>query len=101
MDKPTPIFGEGLFFSRPREGAPDFIKGSLAIEPAKLVKFLEANVQHLSPKGWLNLDLKESKNGTLYFAVNTWKPLAKPESLAKDEWSTTGVNSDGSPTPTF
>lgn len=84
MDK-TPLFGEGLFFSRPRDGAPDFIKGSLSIEPSKLIKFLKVNVQHLSPKGWMNLDLKESKGGSLYFQVNTWKPLKKPEELEQDK----------------
>jgi len=81
MDKPEPIFADGVFFDRPREGAPSFIKGKMSIEPKKLIAFLEANKQYLSPKGWLNLDLKESKTGNLYFQVNTWKPLEKPEAL--------------------
>lgn len=85
MEKQDPIFADGAFFSRPRDGAPDFIKGNLSIEPAKFVKFLEAQKEHLSPKGWLNLDLKESKSGTLYFQVNTWKPLVKPSSLSEGD----------------
>lgn len=86
MDKKEPVFAEGLFFSRPRQGAPDYVKGSMSVEPSQFIKFLEKNVEYLSPKGWMNLDLKESKDGSkLYFQVNTWKPLVKPESLLTEE----------------
>ncbi len=36
--------------------------------------------------GWCNLDLKQSKNGKLYFQLNTWKPkpTEKPNTLTSD-----------------
>ena len=81
-NKPEPIFPDGLFFSRPRDGAPDFIKGALSIEPKKLFAFMDKNRNLLSQKGWMNLDLKLSKTGTLYFQVNTYKAdMVKPEAL--------------------
>ena len=82
--KNEPIFLDGVFFDKPREGAPDFVKGKMAIQPEKLIAFLKNNIEHLSPKGWINFDLKQSKSGSLYFQVNTWKPLVKPESLERN-----------------
>ncbi len=67
------IFANGLMFKRPNEKAPDFVKGSLSIKTDEFIKFLNEN----SSDGWVNLDLKESQNGKLYFELNTWKPEDK------------------------
>lgn len=84
MEKSPIIFAEGLFFRRPRTGAPTFIKGHLDMNVSKLIKFLEAQRANWDDKGWLHVDLKESKDGTsLYFSVNTWKPK-KPEEQTAD-----------------
>lgn len=79
MDKPKPIFADGMTFSKPREGAPEWIKGNVAVKADAFKAFLTDNQKHLSEKGWLYFDLKQSKNGTLYFELNTWKPTQKKE----------------------
>lgn len=69
------IFVEGLYFNPPREGAPDFVKGQLSIEPKKFVEFLRAQVAHINDKGYIKLDVLQSKDGLKHYAVvNTWKP---------------------------
>lgn len=83
MEKETPIFADGLMFKEPREGAPSFVKGSLSVKVDKFIAFLK---EHQNEKGWVTLDMKESKNLTTYFQLNTWKPkLQKPESLKTDD----------------
>lgn len=78
MTEQEKIFAEGLFFNPPREGAPDFVKGQLSIEPKKFVEFLRAQVKHINEKGYIKLDILQSRDGLKYYAaVNTWKPEAK------------------------
>lgn len=86
MDKPEPIFADGIMFTRPPEGSPTWIKGKVSINVSKFNDFLKSQIPNVSAKGWLNLDLKESKKGSLYFQVNTWKsPETKNvEELKKD-----------------
>jgi len=71
-------FVDGLYFKEPRAQAPDYVKGSLSIQPAKLAAWCQT---HASEE-WVNVDVKESKNGKIYCAVNDWKPgqqrTAKP-----------------------
>jgi hypothetical protein len=65
------IFAEGISFKKPREGAPEFIKGSISILADKLIPFIQ---EHKDENGWVNLDLKKSKEkGTLYLALNNYK----------------------------
>lgn len=67
------IFADGIMFKRPRNGAPDFVKGSISIKVADFIPFVEKH----SVDGWLNLDLKESKGGKLYLELNTWQKVAQ------------------------
>lgn len=78
MNKETPIFPNGIMFKNPNDKAPEWIKGQIFINVAKLNKWLEENPTAVTEKGWLNLDLKKSKKETMYFQVNTWKPTEKP-----------------------
>ena len=72
MEKKETTFAEGFYFDRPREGAPDFVKGRLAITAGKAIAFIN---KHKNEKGYVNLDLLKSKDGTnLYFTLNDWKP---------------------------
>lgn len=64
------IFADGVFFKKPREGAPGFVKGSVSIKLQDFKPFAEKHAND----GWINLDLKESQGGKLYFQLNTWKP---------------------------
>jgi len=72
--KKDPIFPNGIIFKRPKEGAPEWIKGSLSIKVDEAIEFLKAHANN----GWVNLDLKKSKEkGTLYLQLNDWKPEPK------------------------
>lgn len=94
MEKKEPVFAKGLFWSRPREGAPDYIKGNMSVNVESFITFMKENMQYVSPKGWMSLDLKVSKDGqTLYFQVNTWKPLEKPEALKNNGLTCSEVQS--------
>lgn len=64
------VFTEGLIFKLPRDGAPDFVKGSLSVKVDEFKSFLD---QHVS-NGWVNIDLLLGKSGKPYGALNTWKP---------------------------
>lgn len=72
---------EGFYFDRPREGAPDFVKGKLSVKAEQAIPFIEANKNE---KGYINLDLLVSKEGKLYLSLNDWKPEAKKEAEYPD-----------------
>lgn len=72
MEQKTKIFANGFKFNRPREGAPEFVKGSISIKADEAIEFIK---KYKNEKGWLNLDLKKSgTKGTLYLELNTFKP---------------------------
>jgi hypothetical protein len=75
------VLVDGLFFDRPREGAPDFVKGRISIQADKLTEFV---AKHKNEKGYVNIDLLKSKAGKLYCKLNTFVPEAKPE-MTKDD----------------
>ena len=61
-------FANGLRIFKPREGAPEFIKGAIVINKGELI-------QWLSGKGdEVRLDIKESKKGSWYASVNDYRP---------------------------
>jgi hypothetical protein len=74
--KPKPIFAEGIRFFRPRENAPEFVKGQIVIERQTLIDFIKRN----GNDDIVRLDLLKSKDkGTLYLTLSTWKPTQKKE----------------------
>lgn len=71
-------FAQGIFFDRPREGAPDFVKGRMAMNQKDAIAYLQGLTP--SEKGFVYFDLLKSKDGTkLYFTLNEWKPAPKVE----------------------
>jgi len=62
-------FPNGLMVKPPHERAPDFVKASISIKVADLMAWLQSRDGE-----WVNLDVKESKGGKWYAAVNTYKP---------------------------
>ena len=64
------VFIDGLIIKRPHENAPDFVKLKLSFKVEELVNFLQ---QH-QKEGWVNADVKVSKNGKIYAALDTWQP---------------------------
>lgn len=97
MDKPQPIFSEGINFYRidpaVKEKAP-WLKGKVAIHPTRLTEWVKNLPQELlTEKGFLMLDLKESKDkGTLYFQVNTFKP--KKQEVQESKTTSEGYNGE-------
>jgi hypothetical protein len=74
-------FVDGLFYKEPRSNAPDYVKGSISIQPAKLAAWCQT---HASDE-WVNVDVKESKGGKIYCAVNDWKPEGKREAAPQPQ----------------
>lgn len=71
------IFVDGMIFKRPHENAPDFIKGRISIKVQALQEFLGKQT-----KEWVDVDLKESKAGKLYFELNTFQKADQREQKA-------------------
>jgi hypothetical protein len=69
------IFVEGIIFKLPREGAPEYVKGTLSFNVEEAVAFLEKNVKN----GWVNVDIKKSRAGKYYLALNTFVPKSAEE----------------------
>ena len=67
-------FADGLKVSKPHENAPEFVKGRISIKRETLIDWL--NKQEGT---YINLDIKESKSGNLYAAVDNWKPKKRQD----------------------
>jgi len=76
-EKQEKIFCDGMIFKRPREGAPDFVKGAISVKVDEFKRFLDLH----NSEGWVNLDLKVSKGGKLYLELNTWKKQSTEPSI--------------------
>jgi len=62
-------FVDGLIVKQPHEKAPDFVKCSISIKRKDLGNWLRGKSDD-----WINIDVKESRNGKWYAAVNDFKP---------------------------
>lgn len=62
-------FIDGLIVKAKHENAPGFVVCSLSIKREELIAWLQAK-----DGDWVNADIKTSKGGRLYAAVNTFKP---------------------------
>ena len=66
----------GIFFKRKGEKAPEWVKGKVSIKVDEFLKTIKENENN----GWVNLDMLLSKTGSIYFAIDDWKPnQTKPE----------------------
>jgi len=63
------IFADGIRFQEPGPNAPTFVRGKISVKIDDFIQFLQNNVKN----GWVNLDIKKSKKGTLYLELNTWQ----------------------------
>ena len=63
----------GLYFKEPHQNAPDFVKGKLSINKEQFTEWYKGMLADKSEE-WINLDIKVSKGGKAYVAVDTWKP---------------------------
>jgi hypothetical protein len=82
MDNET-IYAEGVYFDKPREGAPEFVKGRLSFNVEKAIPFLQ---KYKNEKGYVNCDLLKSKeSGKLYLKLNTYGLEKKEEELTPED----------------
>jgi len=65
-------FAEGLYFNEPREGSPEWILGSISVEPKRFTDWMRANYD--KNEKYLKIDIKMGKSGKPYTELNTWKP---------------------------
>lgn len=63
------IFVDGIRIFNPKDTAPEFIKANLLIKPSELIPWLQRHAENDE----IRADLKVSKGGKLYLALNTYK----------------------------
>lgn len=83
------VYADGIKMFSAREGAPEFVRGSLLIGIDVLLKWANDNPQYLSDyKGdrQIKMDLLDGKNG-LYLVVNTYKKEGPLHELATNNSS--------------
>ena len=80
------VFVDGLNVYTPSTNAPDWVKADMVINPTKLIKWLEQNDQYLKEGKHgleVRLQVKQSAQGKLYAAVDTYEPKLKAEVTSK------------------
>jgi len=79
MEKTEIVFADGFKFEKPREGAPELLKGRISVNVATAIETLK---KHQNNGGWVNINMWKSKEkGTIYFSIDTWKPTPKENTL--------------------
>jgi len=74
------IFIDGFSLNEKHLEKAPWVKAQIGI---KLDKFIAFAQQHVDERGWLNITIKESKSGSWYAELDTWKrdALEKPEAF--------------------
>jgi hypothetical protein len=70
------IFADGMTFKLPHTNAPEFIVGSLYVHLKKFNEFAE---KHVNARGYVNMQIKESKKGSHYVELDQWERPAQLE----------------------
>ena len=65
------VYAKGFYGNKARQGAPEFVKGSISIKTSDAIEWLKANT---NDKGYVNLDILEGKEDKLTICLNTYKP---------------------------
>ena len=71
------VFAEGIYYNPPRDGAPDFVLGSISVVPDKFADWITS--QQADERGYVRLSIKMGKSSKVYVELDTWKPKAKAE----------------------
>lgn len=74
-------FVEGMRVAKPSEKAPDFIKLNIGVNVADFLYWANKH----SDRGWVNIQIKESKGGKLYAEIDNYKPQAQNPNERKAE----------------
>ncbi len=70
MSDTEKIFADGFSFKNPSDKAPQFVIGKLSVKVEDAKAFLDKHQDN----GWVNLEIKEAKNGKTYIELSTFKP---------------------------
>lgn len=62
----------GLFVKKPHPNAPSFVKAKVSVKKEDFINWL-----HSQEGAWVNMDIKESRDGAFYAQIDEWKPEAK------------------------
>lgn len=81
MSKET-IFAEGFYYKPKHENAPSFVLGSLSCKVDDAIAFLSSNS---NDKGYVNMQILESKDGKPYVKLDDFVPTPKGEKKAVEE----------------
>lgn len=97
-EKKEKIFVEGMYYSKPIAGTPDFVEGKLGLKAADFLLWMFKNTEGINintpevikcakyireavPDAYVNIDLLRSQKGTRYAALNTWKPKKQDDKV--------------------
>ena len=71
-------FPSGLTVKAPHARAPEYVKAKISIHRERLIAWLQTQEGE-----WINLDVKASRDGKWYAAVDDWKPQKQAKGNAK------------------
>ena len=96
MENKEVIFVKGMMWKDPSEKAPAWIKGKILVKTTEFVEFIKDNQQYISEKGWLSIDIKESKKtGGLYMSLDTYQvPPKNHEEAPVDTITSAGYDGE-------
>lgn len=78
------VFADGIFFNKPHENAPDFVKGSVSFADVdKAIAFLQKH--KVNNKVTLDLLKSKKEGGGLYFKLNTYVPPVREEKINSED----------------
>jgi hypothetical protein len=74
MEKQEKQFAKGFIFKR-NDNAPEWAVGKLSIKAQEAIQFINEK----NNGGWLNLEIKKSKEGKFYIELDTYEAKQKVE----------------------
>ena len=77
-NKKETIFPDGFILKR-NANAPEWVVGNLSIKVEEAIKFLTDHQK----KGWVNIEMKISKEGKPYCELDTWEPTKQSDAPNK------------------
>jgi hypothetical protein len=70
------IFAAGIYAEPPHPNAPEFVKARISIKVQDAIAFLK---EHEKQSGYVDLDIKESREGKWYVSLNEYQPKRRQE----------------------
>lgn len=70
-EKKEVVFAEGFHCEEKDVPGVPWLKARISVRVNDAVKFLE---EHANPRGFVNINVKESKKGGWYCELDTWEP---------------------------